>query len=283
MNDPQLLVSTDWLEKHLNAPDLRILDASLVLPGDPRDCRAEYEACHIPGARYFDINDIADSRSELPHMVPPVEKFISKMRAMGIGDGHRVVIYDSNDALFSAARAWWMFKLFGKNDVAILDGGLQKWQNEGRPVADMPPILRDRHFTARHNAALVRNVTQVASALKLGDAQIVDARAPARFAGEADEPREGMRKGRIPGSKNVYYKDLTGPRGTLLPPEDIREIFEDEGVDLGKPIILTCGSGVTACVLAHALERIGHRNWSVYDGSWSEWGMYDELAIETGW
>ncbi len=283
MNDPQLLVSTDWLEKHLNAPDLRILDASLVLPGDPRDCRAEYEACHIPGARYFDINDIADSRSELPHMVPPVEKFISKMRAMGIGDGHRVVIYDSNDALFSAARAWWMFKLFGKDDVAILDGGLQKWQNEGRPVADMPPILRDRHFTARHNAALVRNVTQVASALKLGDAQIVDARAPARFAGEADEPREGMRKGRIPGSKNVYYKDLTGPRGTLLPPEDIREIFEDEGVDLGKPIILTCGSGVTACVLAHALERIGHRNWSVYDGSWSEWGMYDELAIETGW
>ncbi len=283
MNDPQLLVSTDWLEKHLNAPDLRIVDASLVLPGDPRDCRAEYEACHIPGARYFDINDIADSRSELPHMVPPVEKFISRMRAMGIGDGHRVVIYDSNDALFSAARAWWMFKLFGKDDVAILDGGLQKWQKEGRPVADMPPILRDRHFTARHNAALVRNVTQVASALKLGDAQIVDARAPARFAGEADEPREGVRKGRIPGSKNVYYKDLTGPRGTLLPPEDIREIFEDEGVDLGKPIILTCGSGVTACVLAHALERIGHRNWSVYDGSWSEWGMYDELAIETGW
>ncbi len=283
MNDPQLLVSTDWLEKHLNAPDIRVLDASLVLPGDPRDVRAEYAACHIPGARFFDINDIADSRSELPHMVPPVEKFISKMRAMGIGDGHRVVIYDTNDALFSAARAWWMFKLFGKNDVAILDGGLQKWQREGRPTEDMPPMLRDRHFTARRNAALVRDVTQVASAHKLGNAQIVDARAPARFAGEAEEVRKGVRKGRIPGSKNVYYKDLTGPQGTLLPLDEIREIFEDEGVDLTKPIILTCGSGVTACVLAHALERLGHKNWSVYDGSWSEWGMYNELAVDTGW
>ncbi|MCF6272639.1 MAG: 3-mercaptopyruvate sulfurtransferase [Rhodobacteraceae bacterium] len=283
MEKKQFMASTEWLEKHLNAPDLRVLDASLVLPGDPRDCRAEYEACHIPRARFFDINDIADSRSELPHMVPLVEKFISRMRAMGIGDGHRVVIYDTNDALFSAARAWWMFKLFGKNDVAILDGGLPKWLREGRPVEDTLPMLRDRHFTARRNAALVRDVTQVAASLKLADAQIVDARSPARFAGEAEELREGVRKGRIPGSKNVYYKDLTGPKGTLLPLDEIREIFDDAGIDLDKPIILTCGSGVTACVLAHALERLGHRQWSVYDGSWSEWGMYEELAIEAGW
>ncbi len=283
MQDPQQLVTTEWLEDHLNAPDVRIMDASLVLPGDPRDCRKEYESCHIPGARYFDINDVADSRSELPHMVPPVEKFISKMRAMGIGDGHKVVFYDSNDALFSAARAWWMFRLFGKDDVAILDGGLPKWIKEGRPVEDMPPLLRDRHFTARRNAGLVRDVTQVASAVKLKDAQILDARSPVRFAGEVEEAREGVRRGRIPGSKNIYYKDLTGPRGTLLPLEEIREIFEDEEIDLSKPIILTCGSGVTACVLAHALERLGHRQWSVYDGSWSEWGMYNELAIETGW
>ncbi len=283
MQDPQQLVTTEWLEDHLNAPDVRIMDASLVLPGDPRDCRKEYESCHIPGARYFDINDVADSRSELPHMVPPVEKFISKMRAMGIGDGHKVVFYDSNDALFSAARAWWMFRLFGKDDVAILDGGLPKWLKEGRPVEDMPPLLRDRHFTARRNAGLVRDVTQVASAVKLKDAQILDARSPVRFAGEVEEAREGVRRGRIPGSKNIYYKDLTGPRGTLLPLEEIREIFEDEEIDLSKPIILTCGSGVTACVLAHALERLGHRQWSVYDGSWSEWGMYNELAIETGW
>ena len=282
MEDQQLLVSTDWLEAHLNAPDLRILDASTVMPDDPRDCRAEYEACHIPGARYFDINDIADSRSELPHMVPPVEKFISKMRAMGIGDGHRIVIYDTNEVLFSAARAWWMFKLFGKNDVAILDGGLPKWKKEDRPLEDMPPILRDRHFTARRNAGLIRDVTQVASAHKLGDAQILDARSPERFAGAAEEPREGVRRGRIPGSKNVYYRDLTGPEGTMRPLNELRKMFDDAEIDFEKPIILTCGSGVTACTLALVLEMLGHRQWSVYDGSWSEWGAYTELAIATG-
>lgn len=283
MDDSQLLVSTEWLEKHLNAPDLRVLDASLVLPDDPRDCRAEYEACHIPGARFFDIDDIADTRSDLPHMLPPVEKFISRVRAMGIGDGHRVIVYDSHDALFSAARVWWMFKLFGKNDVAILDGGLPKWVKEGRPVEDMPPMLRDRHFTARRNAALVRDVTQVASAVKLGDAQIIDARSPERFAGAVDELREGVRRGRIPGSKNIYYKDLTGPYGTLLPLEELRALFDEEEVDLNKPIILTCGSGVTACILGLALEMLGQKQWSIYDGSWSEWGAYSELAIESGW
>jgi len=282
MEDPQLLVTTEWLETHLNAPDLRIIDASMVMPDDPRDCHAEYEACHIPGARFFDINDIADTRSDLPHMVPPVEKFISRMRAMGIGDGHRVVVYETSDSLFSAARAWWMFKLFGKVDVAILDGGLPKWMKEGRPVEDMPPIMRDRHFTARRNAALIRDVTQVASAFKLGDAQIVDARSPARFAGIEDEVREGVRRGRIPGSKNVYYKSLSGPDGTLRPLAELRALFENQGVDLEKPLILTCGSGVTACALALALEMLGHRQWSVYDGSWSEWGAYPELAVATG-
>jgi len=282
MEDPQLLVTTEWLETHLNAPDLRIIDASMVMPDDPRDCHAEYEACHIPGARFFDINDIADTRSDLPHMVPPVEKFISRMRAMGIGDGHRVVVYETSDSLFSAARAWWMFKLFGKVDVAILDGGLPKWLKEGRPVEDMPPIMRDRHFTARRNAALIRDVTQVASAFKLGDAQIVDARSPARFAGIEDEVREGVRRGRIPGSKNVYYKSLSGPDGTLRPLAELRALFENQGVDLEKPLILTCGSGVTACALALALEMLGHRQWSVYDGSWSEWGAYPELAVATG-
>ena len=283
MEESQLLVSTAWLEKRLNAPDVRVLDASLVLPGDPRNCEDEYEKCHIPGARFFDINDIADSRSALPHMVPPVEKFISKMRAMGIGDGHRVIVYDTNDALFSAARAWWMFKLFGKNDVAILDGGLPKWIKEGRPVEDMPPLMRDRHFTARRDASLVRDVTQVAKAVKLNDSQIIDARSPARFAGQEQEAREGVRNGRIPGSKNLYYKDLTGSNGTFLPLEDIREIFADEEIDLDKPIILTCGSGVTACVLGLALEMLGHRQWSDYDGSWSEWGAFPELAMDTGW
>ena len=283
MDESQLLVSTEWLAKHLNAPDVRVMDASLVLPDDPRNCEEEYEQCHIPGARFFDINDIADSRSELPHMLPPVEKFISKMRAMGIGDGHRIIIYDTNEVLFSAARAWWMFKLFGKNDVAILDGGLPKWVKEGRPVEDMRPIMRDRHFTARRDAALVRDVTQVAAVHKLGDAQIVDARSPERFAGEEPEAREGVRSGRIPGSKNVYYKDLSGPEGTFLPLDQLREKFVEKGIDLDKPIVLSCGSGVTACVLGLALEMLGHRQWSVYDGSWTEWGAYSELAIDTGW
>ncbi|MCF6306179.1 MAG: 3-mercaptopyruvate sulfurtransferase [Rhodobacteraceae bacterium] len=273
------LVSTEWLESHLMAPDLRILDASWYMPADNRNPRAEYETCHIAGARYFDIDDIADQRSELPHMAPPVEKFVSRMRAMGIGDGHRVVIYDSA-GLFSAARVWWMFRLFGKSDVVVLDGGLKKWLAEGRPTADMPPILRDRHFTARRDANLVRDVTQVAASAKLKDAQIIDARSPGRVTGEEAEPRPGMRSGRIPGSSNVYYKDLINEDGTMKNLDALRGYFAH--VDFKKPVIATCGSGVTAGILALALARLGHRDVAVYDGSWSEWGKYPDLKIETG-
>ena len=176
-NDSQLLVSTQWLEDHLDAPDVRILDATYFMPADERDGRAEYEVSHIPGARYFDIDDVADSRSSLPHMLPPVEKFISRVRAMGIGDGHRVVVYDTH-GIFSAPRVWWMFRLFGKLDVSVLDGGMKKWVAEGRAVEDRAPIVRDRHLTARRNAAMVKDVTQVAASSKLRDFQIIDARAP---------------------------------------------------------------------------------------------------------
>ena len=174
-------MSTEWLAAHLNDPDLRILDASLHMAATGRDARAEYEAAHIPGARFFDIDAISDDQSDLPHMAPPVEKFVSRMRAMGVGDGHRVVIYDSV-GLFSAARVWWLFRLMGKTDVAMLDGGFPKWQAEGRPVEDLPPITRDRHMTVQRQAALVRDVTQVAAASKLRDQQIVDARPPGRLA-----------------------------------------------------------------------------------------------------
>jgi thiosulfate/3-mercaptopyruvate sulfurtransferase len=280
-DDPKTLVSTDWLARHLRDPDLRVLDASWFLPGSGRNPKAEYDNAHIPGARFFDIDEIADLRSELPHMAPPPEKFISRMRAMGVGDGHQVVVYDSL-GIFSAARVWWTFRLMGKTDVAVLDGGFPKWQAEGREVEDMPPIVRDRHMTVSRQNHLVKDVTQVAHAAKLAEAEIIDARSAARFRGEAPEPRPGLRSGHIPGSKNLPFAEVVNPDGTMKPPAALKAIFEAAGVDLTKPAITTCGSGVTAAVLSLALERIGHRNHALYDGSWAEWGMYDDLRVEKG-
>jgi thiosulfate/3-mercaptopyruvate sulfurtransferase len=280
-DDPKVLVSTDWLARHLRDPDLRVLDASWFLPGSGRNPKAEYDNAHIPGARFFDIDEIADLRSELPHMAPPPEKFISRMRAMGVGDGHQVVVYDSL-GIFSAARVWWTFRLMGKTDVAVLDGGFPKWQAEGREVEDMPPIVRDRHMTVSRQNHLVKDVTQVAHAAKLAEAEIIDARSAARFRGEAPEPRPGLRSGHIPGSKNLPFAEVVNPDGTMKPPAALKAIFEAAGVDLTKPAITTCGSGVTAAVLSLALERIGHRNHALYDGSWAEWGMYDDLRVATG-
>ena len=281
MDDPKTLVSTEWLGRHLADPDLRILDASWYLPDAGRDARAEYQAAHIPGARFFDIDEISDHRSALPHMAPPPEKFISRMRAMGVGDGHQVVIYDGS-GLFSAARVWWMFRLMGKMDVAVLDGGLPKWQAEGRVVEDMPPVMRDRHMTVQRQAGLVRDVTQVAHASKLGEAEIIDARSAPRFRGEVAEPRPGLRAGHIPGAKNVPYATLLNADGTMKSAGDLGAVFQAAGVDLGKPAITTCGSGITAAVLSLALERTGHRNHALYDGSWAEWGMYDDLQVAKG-
>lgn len=280
-DDPKTLVSTEWLARHLKDPDLRLLDASWYLPGTARDARAEYEAGHIPGARFFDIDEISDQRSALPHMAPPIEKFMARLRAMGVGDGHQVVVYDGS-GLFSAARVWWLFRLMGKTDVAVLDGGFPKWQAEGHEVEDLPPVIRDRHMTVSRQNQLVRDVTQVAHAAKLDQAVVIDARAPARFAGEAPEPRPGLRAGHIPGARNVPYSAVLNPDGTMKDPATLQTVFETAGVDLAKPAITSCGSGVTAAVLSLALERIGHRNWSLYDGSWAEWGMYEDLPVETG-
>jgi thiosulfate/3-mercaptopyruvate sulfurtransferase len=280
-DDPRTLVSTDWLAAHLRDPDLRVLDASWYMPDTGRDARAEYQAAHIPGARFFDIDEIADLRSPLPHMAPPPEKFISRMRAMGVGDGHQVVVYDGA-GLFSAARVWWTFRLMGKTDIAVLDGGFPKWQAEGHETEDMPPVIRDRHMTVSRQNHLVRDVTQVAQAAKLGTAEIIDARGAPRFRGEAPEPRPGLRPGHIPGARNVPYTAVLNPDGTLKQGDALRAAFTDAGVDLTKPAITTCGSGVTAAILALALERLGHRNWALYDGSWAEWGMYDDLKVATG-
>ena len=280
-DDPKTLVSTEWLHAHLKDPDMRILDGSYYLPQMGRDPRAEYDAAHIPNARFFDIDDVADHGSDLPHMVPPVEKFMSRLRAMGVGDGHQVVVYDGM-GLFSAARVWWLFKLMGQNNIAVLDGGLPKWQAEGRPVEDLPPVIRDRHMTVRRQNHMVKDVTQVSAASKLGDYEIIDARSPGRFRGEEPEPRAGLRPGHIPGSKNVCFKDLLNADQTMKNPVEIRQIFESAGVDFNKPAITTCGSGVTAAVLSLGLERIGKTDHSLYDGSWSEWGMFPTVPVATG-
>ncbi len=279
-DDPHTLVSTAWLGQHLADPDLRLIDASWYLPDMARDARAEYDAAHIPGARFVDIDDLSDARSDLPHTAPPVEKFMSRMRGLGIGDGHQVVVYDGA-GLFSAARVWWLFRLMGKTDVAVLDGGFPKWRAEGRPVEDMPPVIRDRHMTVSRQNQLLRDVTQVAAAAKLGDWVIADARSPGRFRGEEPEPRPGLRAGHIPGSRNVHYRALLNPDGTMKAPADLAAVFAAAGVDPAKPVITTCGSGVTAAILSLALEILGRRH-ALYDGSWAEWGSYGDLRVATG-
>lgn len=280
-NDIKSLVSTDWLAEHIKDPDLRILDASWYLPDAGRDPRAEFDAAHIKGARFFDIDEVADLRSALPHTVPPVEKFMSRMRAIGVGDGHQVVVYDGA-GLFSAARVWWTFRLMGFENVAVLDGGLPKWQAEGRPVDAKPATIRDRHMIVKRQDYLIKDVTQVARAAKLEDHTIIDARPVPRFEGTAPEPREGMRAGHIPNSQNVPFSTLLNDDKTMKTKAQLQAIFDAAGADLSKPIITTCGSGVTACVLALALYQIGKTDAAVYDGSWSEWGMYGDLPIATG-
>lgn len=275
------LVETAWLAEHLNAPDVVVVDGSWYLPNIPRDPHEEYLEARIPGAIFFDINEISDKSSPLPHMLPSPEQFSSQMRKMGIGDGMRVIVYDA-DGMFSAARVWWTFRAMGKEDVAILNGGLAKWKREGFPVEDGPATERSiRHFTSRRIGALIRDRDDILAVSNNNSEQIVDARAADRFRGEAPEPRPGLRSGRIPGSCNLPYAELLNSDGTLKPAGELKQAFENAGIDLRKPIATTCGSGVTASILALALAILGHRQTSVYDGSWSEWGADETLPIET--
>jgi thiosulfate/3-mercaptopyruvate sulfurtransferase len=278
----EALVSTDWLAEHLRDPDLRVVDGTYYLPHEGLDPRAEFEAHHIPGAVFFDIDDIADSKSSLPHMLPELQKFSSRVRKLGLGDGLRIVAYDQR-GLFSAARVWWSFRYFGQHDVAVLDGGLPKWLNEGRPVEEGPAHPGERHFTARIDSLTLRDKEQLLANLRSRREQVLDARSPGRFAGKDPEPRPGLRGGHIPGSLNLPYGELLDrATQTLLPPDALRARFAAAGLDMKRPVVTTCGSGITAAVLALGLFRAGHKDVALYDGSWSEWGLPGDTPVETG-
>ncbi|HYD30347.1 MAG TPA: 3-mercaptopyruvate sulfurtransferase, partial [Azospirillaceae bacterium] len=262
--------------------DVHVVDATWVMKGSPRNPRAEYEACHIPGAVFFDIDEIADTSTSLPHMLPPPEKFSSRARSLGLGAGTRIVIYDADGVSSAACRVWWMFRAFGHKDVAVLDGGLAKWKAEGRPVSDLPPVPRQRHFSSHTNHFLVRDTDQVLANIDSRREQVVDARATERFEGTVDEPWPNRRRGHIPGALSVPFKWLLDDNQCFLPAEHIKAKFETAGVDLHKPITVSCGSGVTACVLAMSLYLLGREDVAVYDGSWAEWGLRDDLPVELG-
>lgn len=273
------LVTTEWLAKHLGEADLRVVDGSWHMPQLGRDARAEHAAAHIPGAVFFDIDAIADRSSSLPHMLPDAEAFAAAVGALGIGRGDRVVVYDVRGVV-SAARVWWTFRVFGHDAVAVLDGGLRKWRAEGRPVESGTPTPTARPFAARLRPELVRDLGAMRANLTSRSAQVLDARSAGRFAGTEPEPRAGLRGGHIPGSLSLPYETLYRANGTLKAPDELGAAFRAAGVDLGRPVVTTCGSGVTASVLALALYLVGRPDVAVYDGSWSEWGGRSDTPIE---
>jgi len=279
---PESLVSTDWLAAHLGDPAVRIVDGSFKLPGVTPTAQEDYARQHLPGAPYFDIDVISDHASSLPHMLPRADEFARHMSRLGIGDEHQVVVYDAT-GWSSGWRAWWMLRIFGHDKVALLAGGLRKWLAEGRPVTAEVPQPAPARFTSRFRPELVRDKAEVKSDIATRWEQVVDARAQGRFEGTAPEPRPGMRSGHIPGSRSLPFDQLADPTTKLpLPAEELERRLRAAGLVPEKPIVTSCGSGVTACALAFAIHLVGWPEAAVYDGSWSEWGLPGDTPIETG-
>ncbi len=278
--NPEALVSTAWLAEHLEAPDVRVVDGSWHMPQLKRDPRAEFESGHIPGAVFFDIDGIADDASPLPHMLPSAAVFAERVGALGLGDGTRIIAYDAT-GVGSAARVWWSFRVFGHDDVAVLDGGAAKWIAEGRALEADWPRPASRPFTPRARRTLVRDIDQLRANLDSAREQVLDARSRGRFAATEPEPRPGLRGGHIPGALNLPFLDLYDSAAkTLKPAAALTALYAAAGVREGVPVTTSCGSGITACNLALGLHLIGRDEVAVYDGSWTEWGGRDDLPVE---
>jgi thiosulfate/3-mercaptopyruvate sulfurtransferase len=276
------LVETDWLAERLNAPGMVVLDASLGTGADGLPAFEAYKQAHIPGALFFDIDDLSDTANPNPNMLPAPEKFAARMRKMGIGDGMKVIVYDSK-GIYSAPRAWWMFRVMGHEHVAVLNGGLPKWQTENRPLeSGLPAPRSERHFTVRKNSGLVRDLGDMEAAVASGQSQIADARSAARFEGREAEPRPVPRLGHMPGAVNIPFGSLLNGNSTFKPAEDIKALFEKAGINPGQPVIATCGTGITACTLALGAAITGHEHMPVYDGSWYEWSHAGAAPVVKG-